>query len=119
MQKRGHRRSPLECRNKFKALKRDYKKVVQHNAISGSSPKTCAFYEELDMLLGSSATIRPRNWIMRSVRCITASCEHRASVSSHHHREEDIRLPALLQGLQFFQELPVTSAAMRNMRPEA
>uniref|UniRef100_A0ACB8FM40 Uncharacterized protein n=1 Tax=Sphaerodactylus townsendi TaxID=933632 RepID=A0ACB8FM40_9SAUR len=91
MQKRGHNRNALECRNKFKALKRNYKKVVQHNEISGSSPKSCAFYEEPDMLMGSSASIRPRNRIMRSVHCTTApvNTEHQSPLLTI--RQEDIR----------------------------
>ncbi|XP_048350072.1 zinc finger protein with KRAB and SCAN domains 2-like [Sphaerodactylus townsendi] len=98
MRERGHKRSPLECRNKFKALKRDYKRVVQHNSISGNSRKTCPYYEELDMLLETNATIRPMG--------IVSSHHYHTSVDTAEHpsllqtiREEDIREDSQLSGM--------------------
>nr|XP_060616447.1 uncharacterized protein LOC132766103 [Anolis sagrei ordinatus] len=49
MAKKGHERTPQECRTKTKTLRRDYKKVKENN-LAGKEPMTCPFYDELDRI---------------------------------------------------------------------
>ncbi|XP_042306637.1 uncharacterized protein LOC121921940 [Sceloporus undulatus] len=53
MAKRGHERTPQECRTKTKTLRRDYKKVKENN-MAGKEPMTCPFYDELDRIMESA-----------------------------------------------------------------
>ncbi|XP_060098873.1 myb/SANT-like DNA-binding domain-containing protein 7 [Heteronotia binoei] len=61
MRSRGHNRTAQECRNKTKALRLEYKKVVGLNAKSGQDRKTCPFYEEIDAILHGDADV----WLKR------------------------------------------------------
>ncbi|XP_061476563.1 uncharacterized protein LOC133381450 isoform X2 [Rhineura floridana] len=63
---RGHNRTGVECRNKTKALRSEYRKVIAHNRKSGNSKVTCPFYEELHSILRGDASITPK----RIARCI-------------------------------------------------
>ena len=40
-----------QCNQKFRNMKADYQKVVEHNARSGSFRKTCKYFERLEKLL--------------------------------------------------------------------
>ncbi|XP_048345202.1 uncharacterized protein LOC125428700 isoform X2 [Sphaerodactylus townsendi] len=51
MRSRGHNRTAVECRNRTKTLRRDFKRVVQHNRVPGNKKKTMPFYEELDVII--------------------------------------------------------------------
>lgn len=48
-----------QCMNKWKALKREYNKTVDHNAQTGSDKKLCPFYEEFCELYGHKSGTRP------------------------------------------------------------
>ncbi|XP_067321155.1 myb/SANT-like DNA-binding domain-containing protein 7 [Anolis sagrei] len=69
MRERGHSRTAEECRNKTKAMRFEYKRVQAHNECSGNTPKTCAFYTELENILkGDASTDFPRlsrSWPVR------------------------------------------------------
>ena len=49
-----------QCSNKFKAKKKDYKAVKDHNSHSGNDRKTCRFEKEFDDLFGFKAGTRPQ-----------------------------------------------------------
>ncbi|XP_048345486.1 myb/SANT-like DNA-binding domain-containing protein 2 [Sphaerodactylus townsendi] len=72
MSKRGHSRTAIECRTKAKSLKRDFKRVVQHNKISGNRPKTLPFYKELDIIVGNNRNINPPEQ-SRAVVCVAGN----------------------------------------------
>ncbi|XP_057292859.1 uncharacterized protein LOC130621572 [Hydractinia symbiolongicarpus] len=40
-----------QCNQKFRNMKADYQKVIEHNARSGSFRKTCKYYDRLEKLL--------------------------------------------------------------------
>ena len=60
MGRRGHVRTAVECRNKTKTMRKEYRWVVTHNTRSGSGASTCPYYKELDGILHSDTTIRPK-----------------------------------------------------------
>ncbi|XP_050820062.1 uncharacterized protein LOC127056351 [Gopherus flavomarginatus] len=59
MRERGHTRDSLQCRVKVKELRQAYQKTKAAKGRSGSAPKTCRFYDELNAILGNSATTNP------------------------------------------------------------
>ncbi|XP_054841854.1 uncharacterized protein LOC129340925 [Eublepharis macularius] len=66
MVSRGHRRTAVECRNKTKSMRLEYKRVIAHNATSGNAPMTCPYFRELDSILRGDASVRPKR-IARSI----------------------------------------------------
>ncbi|XP_050811958.1 zinc finger and SCAN domain-containing protein 29-like [Gopherus flavomarginatus] len=59
MRERGHTRDSLQCQVKVKELRQVYQKTKAAKGRSGSAPKTCRFYDELNVILGNSATTNP------------------------------------------------------------
>nr|XP_048692103.1 zinc finger and SCAN domain-containing protein 29-like isoform X1 [Caretta caretta] len=59
MKDRGCNRDPKQCRVKLKELRQAYQKTREANGRSGSEPQTCRFYDELQAILGGSATTTP------------------------------------------------------------
>ncbi|EMP28457.1 hypothetical protein UY3_14439 [Chelonia mydas] len=47
-----------QCRVKIKELKQAYQKAREANHCSGAGPKTCRFYKELYVILGSDPTTK-------------------------------------------------------------
>ncbi|KAL8183318.1 UNVERIFIED_CONTAM: hypothetical protein K2H54_035905 [Gekko kuhli] len=60
MSARGHRRSATECRNKTKAMRAEYKRVLLHNNTSGKQRITCPYYNELHNILKGDPSVKPR-----------------------------------------------------------
>ena len=56
----GYKRDRLQCRNKIKNLKKEYRTVKDHNNETGRGRKTCKFFEELDEILGHRPASTPR-----------------------------------------------------------
>ncbi|CAM4655423.1 unnamed protein product, partial [Caretta caretta] len=59
MKDRGHNRDPKQCHVKLKELRQAYQKTREANSRSGSEPQTCHFCDELQAILGGSATTTP------------------------------------------------------------
>ncbi|KAG6922346.1 zinc finger and SCAN domain containing 29 [Chelydra serpentina] len=59
MIERGHDRDAMQCRIKVKELRSAYHKAREANNRSGSPPKTCRFYKQLDAILGGDPTSVP------------------------------------------------------------
>nr|XP_055051423.1 zinc finger and SCAN domain-containing protein 20-like [Misgurnus anguillicaudatus] len=59
MRAAGVVRSAVQCRVKLKALKLEYKKVVDNNRRSGRGKKTFKYFYELDRVLGDNPACRP------------------------------------------------------------
>ncbi|XP_062977813.1 uncharacterized protein LOC134395582 [Elgaria multicarinata webbii] len=60
MAARGHERTALECRNKTKVMRLEYKRVVDHNSRSGNTRATCPFFSELHRILRGDASVTPK-----------------------------------------------------------
>lgn len=52
-------KTPTQCENKWKDIKRKYMETKDHNNKSGNDPKTCKFYEELEEVLGEKPCVKP------------------------------------------------------------
>ncbi|XP_067390163.1 uncharacterized protein [Emydura macquarii macquarii] len=59
MLEKGHQRDAQQCRVKIKELCQSYQKAREANSHSGSSPKTCRFYDEVHAILGVNPTTVP------------------------------------------------------------
>ncbi|XP_067411279.1 zinc finger and SCAN domain-containing protein 29-like [Emydura macquarii macquarii] len=59
MLEKGHQRDAYQCRVKIKELRLSYQKAREANRRSGSSPKTCRFYDEVHAILGGDPTTMP------------------------------------------------------------
>ena len=55
----GYERDWQQCRAKIKNLKGDYKKVKDHNGVTGNGRKTFKFYDKLDEILGHRSSSVP------------------------------------------------------------
>lgn len=58
-----------EIKNKIKNLKRDYKKVIDHNKRSGVEPRDTPFKDVLDNILGDMPAMVPKHTFESSVDC--------------------------------------------------
>lgn len=54
-----HKKTPIQCENKWKDIKRKYMETKDHNNKSGNDPKTCKFYNELEEVLGEKPCVQP------------------------------------------------------------
>lgn len=59
MAARGHSKSMEACRTKAKNLKKEYKRVLSHNAKSGVEPATCPFFHELQQIFEGDGSVMP------------------------------------------------------------
>jgi len=50
-------KTPIQCENKWKDIKRKYMETKDHNNKSGNDPKTYKFYEELEEVLGEKPVL--------------------------------------------------------------
>lgn len=55
----GIERTPVQCREKIKKLKAEYKQIKNHNNRSGRNRKTCKFLPQLDAILGHRPSTTP------------------------------------------------------------
>ena len=52
-------RNAIQCREKIKKLRAEYKKVKDNNNVSGKGRKTMKFYEKLNDILGHKPATKP------------------------------------------------------------
>ena len=55
----GIERDWQRCKAKIKNLKQDYKKIKDHNGVTGNGRQTCKFYDKLDAILGHRPASTP------------------------------------------------------------
>ena len=55
----GVQRTAVQCREKIKKLKAEYKQIKNHNNRSGRNRKTCKFLPQLDAILGHRPSTIP------------------------------------------------------------
>ena len=59
LQESGYNRDGQQCRAKIKNLKGEYKKVKDHNGVTGNGRKSFKFYKKLDEILGHRPASAP------------------------------------------------------------
>lgn len=59
MKDHGYTRDWVQCRNKIKNLKKEYRIVKDNNDETGRARKTCKFFDELDEILGHRPASTP------------------------------------------------------------
>ncbi|XP_062608041.1 uncharacterized protein LOC134269868 [Saccostrea cucullata] len=59
-----------QCSNKWKAMKREYKKTVDNNSRTGAEKKTCPFHDDFGELYGNKSGTRPQ-YVMASKKVNT------------------------------------------------
>ncbi|XP_067421469.1 uncharacterized protein [Emydura macquarii macquarii] len=75
MLEKGHNRDAQQYHIKIKELRQAYQKTREANSQSGSSPKTCHFFEELHALLSGDPTIVPPHSIDTSKEYLSRTNE--------------------------------------------
>ena len=79
---KGYNYTGLRCETKFKNLKQNFTKTVDHNNKTGND-KTCPFYEELEEIYGLTPCVKPvavcsnrvQNGSDASSVCASGSCD--------------------------------------------
>lgn len=56
---KGYEYTGSQCETKFKNLKPNYTKMVDHNNVSGNNKKTCPYVEELSEIFGMTLCVKP------------------------------------------------------------
>ena len=56
---KGFNRSLVQCREKVKKLKKDYRKIVDKNNVTGRKQKFCKFFDELGKILAAKLATKP------------------------------------------------------------
>ena len=74
----NYERNTVQCREKIKKLRAEYKKVKDSNNISGKGRKTMKFYEKLNEILGHKPATRPA--IVVDTSAITETEEENSTV---------------------------------------
>ena len=59
MRQEGYEYTGSQCETKFKNLKQNYTKTVDHNNVSGNDKKTCPYFEELSEIFGMTPCVKP------------------------------------------------------------
>ena len=59
MQEKGYGYTGAQCETKFKNLKQNFTKTVDHNNVSGNDKKTCPYFEELSDIFGMTPSVKP------------------------------------------------------------
>ena len=59
MRQKGYEYTGSQCETKFKNLKQNYTKMVDHNNVSGNDKKTCLYFEELSKIFGMKLCVKP------------------------------------------------------------
>ncbi|XP_061486648.1 myb/SANT-like DNA-binding domain-containing protein 7 [Rhineura floridana] len=95
MATRGHCRTAMECRNKTKVMRAEYRRVVAHNSKSGNSRTTCPYYEQLHNILRGDASMTPLQ-VARSLHVHTANDAPQAASSGKNFTERT-SMPAAIR----------------------
>lgn len=77
MHESGYERDWQQCRAKIKNLKADYKKVKDHDGVTGNGWKTVKFYNKLDEILGHRTASVPFALLQVGKMGVTSRCHHR------------------------------------------
>lgn len=67
MQAMGHNRTALECRSKTKAMRLEYKRVIEERSRNRSSRVSCPYFDELHRILRGDGSVNPKR-VSRSLR---------------------------------------------------
>ncbi|XP_036147312.1 uncharacterized protein LOC118647156 [Monomorium pharaonis] len=79
------KKTAIQCSNKMSCLKRTYKNIKDYNNKSGNDRKTWLFYEEMDEIFGTRASIlHQKAWLLKLVQVNLR--HHHHAVQPHHHQ---------------------------------
>ncbi|XP_062606717.1 uncharacterized protein LOC134268476 [Saccostrea cucullata] len=87
LSKAGVVASAMQCSNKWKSLKREYKKTIDHNSHTGNEKKTCQFYEDFNEMYGHRSGTQPE--FVMSSRSTEKECRRK----SDSHNDESLESP--------------------------
>ena len=59
MAEANYQRSAVQCREKVKKLRAEYKRIKDNNSLSGRDRKTSKIYEKLNEILGHRSATKP------------------------------------------------------------
>ena len=59
MRQKDYQYTGSQCESKFKNLKQNYTRMVDHNNVSGNNKKTCPYFEELSKIFGMTPCVKP------------------------------------------------------------
>ena len=59
MRAAGYERTAVQCRDKIKKLRAEYKRAKDHNGLTGLGTKKWRYYDQLDAILGNRPASRP------------------------------------------------------------
>ena len=85
----GYKRDWVQCRNKIKNLKKEYRTVKDHNNETGRGRKTCKFFEELDEILGHRPASTP-HMLLDTGRERQPESQHNDGESEDHHAAPEV-----------------------------
>ena len=72
-------KSLIQCKNKIKALKGQYKKAKENNGKSGEEPKSSPFYDQFDRMLSERTILTVPEFKEVGQKSIIASLKSRKS----------------------------------------
>ena len=76
MEDSGYRKTAVQCREKLKKLKKDYKKVKDKNRPTGTGTTVWKFYDAVNDILGNKPATRPPVVIDTSVESVESQVTH-------------------------------------------
>ena len=59
MSMKGYDVTTEQCENKWKAIRRKFREMVDHNRKTGNDRQTCPFQDELDAIYGTKENVNP------------------------------------------------------------
>ena len=59
MQKAGYNRTAIQCRDKIKKLRADYKKAKDHNGLTGRGTRKWRYFDRMDAIVGHKPASQP------------------------------------------------------------
>ena len=76
MEESGYSKTAVQCRDKIKKLKKDYKKVKDKNRPTGTGTTVWKFYDAVNDILGNKPATRPPVVIDTSVESVESQVTH-------------------------------------------
>ena len=89
----GYKRTAVQCRDKIKKLRAEYKRVKDHNGLTGRGTRKWRYYDSIDAILGHRPSTRPPIVLDTSSDTILLdskqSSEHSKRTSEHSDTDDE------------------------------
>jgi len=108
------KKTPIQCENKWKDLKRKYMETKDHNNKSGNDLKTCKFYEELEEVLGEKPCVQPVAVASNRNRKIMRFKEQNDSEEVNKDSESSIQ--SMIQNQEFLRKKRKITRVQRELK---